>query len=567
MCLLQSHNIFRILLLVLMAGAVSSCQNKELEQKFSEAENLVFADPDSCIRLLETVEPYCHYRTLPQNDEYAARWALFHVWGQYRAYKDDAIDSLELETAFDYYKESSNALQRARANYLHSSICQSKKVGSPVEWDKEMYSACLAVSETDDYQLAARIYQVYATKCGQRLDYDEQVKWDELFLDATQKTNRLSDQILAMVNLATGLMFVEDQEAKKKAGSHDGATVAQFADFGKPYRLFHEAEQLAEEKGTRLDQSRVYSKLSHLYSRMQVGDSALMYAQKAVAIQERLTAEGKMHNPIDYLYVADAYRKLGVADSALYYAEIEARHTSLVCRSNASNLLFQIYHELLHDYEKAVEYQHLYALQLDSLHSQDKDRVAAQYEKDNEVRQQQRDKEETNDYLIMVIIAVIAIAVIARILISRANYRKKLRLLEDEMNAKLAERRFAPEESSKPEAPSEITFTGTTKECLTIPSDSLMYVASESNYLKVVYHVAEKVQSKQIRMTMTQAEELLSDYGNIIRCHRAFIVNIDQAEHFSSNNGSFLLRLRDTSMNIPVSKTYLPVVRAKVNTH
>ena len=84
---------------------------------------------------------------------------------------------------------------------------------------------------------------------------------------------------------------------------------------------------------------------------------------------------------------------------------------------------------------------------------------------------------------------------------------------------------------------SQITLEGTTSEHVTLDITNLLYIESVGNYVKVVSKQQEgEVHTNMLRSTMKQMEDALQAYPMIVRCHRAFMVNLGQVEQISSNS-------------------------------
>ena len=85
-----------------------------------------------------------------------------------------------------------------------------------------------------------------------------------------------------------------------------------------------------------------------------------------------------------------------------------------------------------------------------------------------------------------------------------------------------------PEKEAQPQAtpPDTIDLAGTTSETVTLHIPNLLYIESVGNYVKVVQLHEGKVATHMLRATSKQIEESLSGYPTIVRCHRAFLVNL-----------------------------------------
>ena len=96
----------------------------------------------------------------------------------------------------------------------------------------------------------------------------------------------------------------------------------------------------------------------------------------------------------------------------------------------------------------------------------------------------------------------------------------------------------APQEASD----TQVLLSGTTNESVSLNITDLLYIEAVGNYVKVCHLRDGQVQTDMLRATMKQTEETLQDYPMIVRCHRAFLVNLRQVEQVISHAGSTQLR-------------------------
>ncbi len=120
-----------------------------------------------------------------------------------------------------------------------------------------------------------------------------------------------------------------------------------------------------------------------------------------------------------------------------------------------------------------------------------------------------------------------------------------------------------PEKEAQPQAtpPETIDLAGTTSETVTLHIPNLLYVESVGNYAKVVQLHEGKVVTHMLRATSKQIEETLSDYSTIVRCHRAFLVNLQQVEKIISKAGTMQLLIKHCNDSIPVSRSNISSVK------
>ena len=102
---------------------------------------------------------------------------------------------------------------------------------------------------------------------------------------------------------------------------------------------------------------------------------------------------------------------------------------------------------------------------------------------------------------------------------------------------------------------SQITLEGTTNEHVSLKISDLLYLEAVGNYVKVVNKRDGEVHTNMLRATMKQMEDALQAYPMIVRCHRAFMVNLGQVEQISSNSRAMQLVMRHSHDAIPVSRS------------
>ena len=111
---------------------------------------------------------------------------------------------------------------------------------------------------------------------------------------------------------------------------------------------------------------------------------------------------------------------------------------------------------------------------------------------------------------------------------------------------------------------SDITLSGTTNETVTLQISNLLYIEAVGNYVKV-YHLRNgAIRADMLRATSKQMEEELHDYPMIVRCHRAFLVNLGQVERVIYKSGSMQLVVRHCPEAIPVSRSKISPIKEAI---
>ena len=110
-----------------------------------------------------------------------------------------------------------------------------------------------------------------------------------------------------------------------------------------------------------------------------------------------------------------------------------------------------------------------------------------------------------------------------------------------------------------------IVLEGSTKDSISLMTDAILYIESAGNYVNVVYNEEGAARKKMLRSTIKQIEEILLPYNIFIRCHRAFIVNINHISNIAGNAQGYKLTLNNGEEEIPVSRTYMKALKDSLN--
>lgn len=95
----------------------------------------------------------------------------------------------------------------------------------------------------------------------------------------------------------------------------------------------------------------------------------------------------------------------------------------------------------------------------------------------------------------------------------------------------------------------------------------LVFIESVGNYIKVYYLKDGNMVDTILRNTMGAVEKQLTKYPSIVRCHRAFIVNIIQIDRLNGNSQGLKLHLKFTENEIPVSRSFSKKLRESINSY
>jgi hypothetical protein len=106
-----------------------------------------------------------------------------------------------------------------------------------------------------------------------------------------------------------------------------------------------------------------------------------------------------------------------------------------------------------------------------------------------------------------------------------------------------------------------------TKDCIRLLPEDILYAKTSGNYTAVYYLKNGKEDHKLLRTSMNELGDSLNDYPYIIRCHRAFMVNIQQMAKIQGNLSGYNIELKNINAKVPVSKSYTRIVKEKIMLH
>ncbi|RYD58409.1 MAG: LytTR family transcriptional regulator [Sphingobacteriales bacterium] len=101
---------------------------------------------------------------------------------------------------------------------------------------------------------------------------------------------------------------------------------------------------------------------------------------------------------------------------------------------------------------------------------------------------------------------------------------------------------------------------------LELSPSAFAYAESADNYIKVFYEEQGVLREKMIRFTLKKLEDLFGNHPGIVRCHRAYIINVQFVASFSGNAQGLKLEVRNSEgMLVPVSRAMVPAIRGLLN--
>lgn len=102
---------------------------------------------------------------------------------------------------------------------------------------------------------------------------------------------------------------------------------------------------------------------------------------------------------------------------------------------------------------------------------------------------------------------------------------------------------------------------------MSVDSDTLYYIESQDNYVRIYYELEGKLVSYMLRCQTRRIEEILSD-TTLVRCHRSHLVNTTKIKLYKKERDHAKIFLTHPSAKpIPVSKSYFKAVTELIEGH
>ena len=102
----------------------------------------------------------------------------------------------------------------------------------------------------------------------------------------------------------------------------------------------------------------------------------------------------------------------------------------------------------------------------------------------------------------------------------------------------------------------EIWITGENQnEELLLKTNELLFIESANNYVEIFYKKNGSLEKSLMRSTLKKIEKQLAAHEQFFRCHRTYLVNQNLVEKISGNAQGYKLHLKETDIQIPVSRS------------
>jgi DNA-binding LytR/AlgR family response regulator len=87
-----------------------------------------------------------------------------------------------------------------------------------------------------------------------------------------------------------------------------------------------------------------------------------------------------------------------------------------------------------------------------------------------------------------------------------------------------------------------------------------LFFESADNYVIVYFKKEQRVGKEMVRTSLKAIESEFSSY-NCIRCHRSFIVNMQNVSSIKKDGRSYEIAIQGTLLVIPISRSYVKAIK------
>ena len=320
-----------IVLVTVAAFALLSCNHPaepsavSLLPELQQAEAIMYASPDSALRLLQSMP-------VPQPSDRLqyATWALFTTQARYKLYMQQS-DSL-INIACDYFLKQGDAQRRALALYCKGAICKEQQ--QIEEAHTYFLQAAEEVEKTTDNQLGYLIYGGLADTYAYQDLSEYALKAAEqsyLYADREGDSRYIASALIVLARInSTSSNFTNAAELYKKA--------IVMANGNKRYQVAN---------GATTELIGIYCLLGEL-------DSVRYYTKQFLSLQEE---HNLCANSAQYSVLGEAYRLMNKTDSAYFYLKraIETSSGNMYIQRGIYRRLLDLSQEK-NDYKNATIY-------------------------------------------------------------------------------------------------------------------------------------------------------------------------------------------------------------------
>jgi DNA-binding LytR/AlgR family response regulator len=134
-----------------------------------------------------------------------------------------------------------------------------------------------------------------------------------------------------------------------------------------------------------------------------------------------------------------------------------------------------------------------------------------------------------------------------------SEVRKDLRFQKIMNQCNLSDEKSTFKKNRKPAT--VISLTSNTSETLSIDPQDLSFVEASDNYCTIYWYESGILKNIMLRLTLKSMETQLASFKNIVRCHKTFMINLNQELTISGNSRGYFFESKSFPVRIPVSRS------------
>ncbi len=102
---------------------------------------------------------------------------------------------------------------------------------------------------------------------------------------------------------------------------------------------------------------------------------------------------------------------------------------------------------------------------------------------------------------------------------------------------------------------SSIEISSQTLDSLVFDPQDLAFVKANDNYCTIYWNDSGILKNKMLRISLKRVEDQLSSVHSIVRCHKSFMINLNQDLSLQGNSRGYFLESNSLPIRIPVSRS------------
>ncbi len=158
--------------------------------------------------------------------------------------------------------------------------------------------------------------------------------------------------------------------------------------------------------------------------------------------------------------------------------------------------------------------------------------------------------------------AVAVFPITAAVLMNERNNRTLNSRTSHDLNAHIKSALIRPGAVPEVQQPLVIRSANLSDPELMITHHDFYYARTADNYVEVYHQSAGKTIRTVVRATLKEIDTAVSQYGHCVRCHKSYIVNLEQVVRVSGNAQGYRLHFSNHDHEVPVSRSKAETLKA-----